>query len=214
MAFHFHTVEEVNERLRSYNVPLKPEYFGRRDEFQQDHLTEVGRDLLVWFMENQVTNFYKGHRWENPIEQIAVLGFGADYNLFKEGWNQELTTQLDDYYGPLRCNAYLPQVTGCAGFDGSVLNAIGVYHIYSPEKCATLSHLGRKQPFVALFAELYSARQNFSARLNRRLEELVADPDDRDLLCRYDALHHALGAAYKHSYLTQKHLLMTNRWPG
>jgi hypothetical protein len=214
MAFHFHTADEIRDKLLSYNVPLKPEFFGRRDEFQQDNLTEVGRDLLMWLLNNQVTNFYKENRWENPIEQIAVLGFGADYDLFRVVWDDHLRSQLDIFYDPLRCNAQLPEITECDGFDGAVLNAIGVYHIYTPKQCSELSRLGAQQPFVALFAELYARRHEYSERLKWRLGILVSDSDDRDLLCRYDALHQQLLSAYRHAHVTKKHLLMTNRWPG
>lgn len=214
MAFHFHTPAEIDERLGSYNVPLKPESFGRRDEFQQDHLTEVGRDLLMWLLNKKVTNFYKENRWEDPLDQIAVLGFGADYDLFRTAWDDDIRSQMDTYYDPLRCNAQLPDTTECDGFNGAVLNAIGVYHIYTPKQCFELSRLGGEQPFVALFAELYAGRHKWSERLKWRLETLLGDPDDRDLLCRYAALHQELRSAYWHSHVTKKHLLMTNRWPG
>lgn len=213
MSFLYFKPEEVSAKLeKDYGSSLSRERFGRRDEFQQDILTEDGRALLRWLFTGKATGFREANRWLEPIDTIAVLCFGADYDLFRQEWPPELQASLDEYYGPLRCNTFLPAGPVSQDFDCEILSAVGVQYIYSPAQCSRLCQLGSEHPFVALFAELFSRRDSFSDRLRLKLSELVSDSEWRDLLCRYDAIHQELRAAYFHSRVTKKHLIITNHW--
>jgi hypothetical protein len=213
MSFLFHRPEDVRQKiLEDHGQSPHPSTFGRRDEFQQDHLTEQGVELLRWLACGKVTRFYDENRWLDPVDTIAVLGFGRVYDLLRPQWPSDLQTGLDAFYGPFRCNAFLPEPPASEQFDGALLNAVGVYFIYNPAQCFELHRLGSEQPFIALFAELVAKKDSLPDRLKFELSNLLSDDQSRDLLCRYDALHQELRAAYWHSHATGKHLLVTNRW--
>lgn len=213
MSFLFHWPEDVRQNiLENYGPSPHPSTFGRRDEFQQDHLTEQGVQLLQWLGRGKVTTFYDENKWLDPVDTIAVLGFGSVYNLLRPEWSPALQSGLDAFYGPFRCATFLPEPPVSEQFDGALLNSIGVYFIYDPAQCFKLHRLGGEQPFIALFADLVAKRDSLPDRLKFELSDLLSDAQSRDLLCRYDALHQELRAAYWHSHVTGKHLLVTNRW--
>lgn len=213
MSFLYFKPEEVADKLKKdYGSSLSGDRFVRRDEFQQDNLTEDGRSLLTWLFTGKVTGFREEHRWLEPVDTIAVLCYGADYDLFRQEWPADLQASLDEYYGPFRCNTFLPSGPVSEDFDCQILGAVGVKYIYSPVQCGRLYGLGSEHPFVALFAELFAKRGTCSDRLRAKLDELVSESEWRDLLCRYDAMHQELRAAYFHSRVTRKHLIVTNHW--
>lgn len=150
-------------------------------------------------------------KWIGGTDQIAIMGFGHDYDLIRDALPTEQKDALDLFYGPVRTATFRPKAVTSDSFDCEILKALGVDFAFSPKQCWEMREIGYYDPFVAHFATVY---RNPPGMASWRIGELISDRDFRNLLGRYDALGHVLRAAYhygSHSG-TGKHLLTTYHW--
>ena len=174
--------------------------------------TDEGRRMHEWMIEiGAAPDFAPIQRWIGGDDEIAIMGFGHDYNIVREALPEDRRLALDMFYGPIRTATFRPKTLECADFDGAILKALGVDYAFTPKQCWDMREIGYYDPFVSHFAIAYRTQPPSGSW---RLQELVENRDFRNLMGRYDALTHVLRAAYhfgSHSG-TGKHLLTTYHW--
>ncbi len=210
MAFLYISPQEfTDELLRRYGGKVSASTFRDPTTFVR---TPEGRNFHEWMIQlGESQELQTIERWIGGLDEIAIIGFGHDYNLIRQSLSAEQQIQLDLFYGPIRTATWRPKTVVSEHFDCVLLRALGVDFAFSPLQCREIFDIGESHPFVAHFAEAY--KSPFPDAL-QRLNELVSYPDFRNLLGRYDTTTHILRAAYRLgcSHGATKHLLATYHW--
>lgn len=210
MAFLYISPDEFRSEITTrYGDSVSPALFRCPTSFQR---TDEGRAMHEWMIEiGTASDFRPIERWIWGNDDIAIMGFGHDYDLVRDALPDDERTELDTFYGPIRTATFRPKHVVSNDFDCLLLKALGVDFAFSPQQCWQMREIGYYNPFVAHFAKAY---KKSSDRAANRINELIEDRDFRNLLGRYDSLTHVLRAAYhygSHSG-TGKHLLTTYHW--
>ena len=210
MAFLYISPDDFTRELsKRYEGNVSPSTFRDPTTFVR---TAEGRAFHEWMIESGESEELKTiERWIGGLDEIAIIGFGHDYNLVREALSADQQQLLDSFYGPIRTSKFRPKKVASDHFDCDLLKALGVDFAFSPAQCREFFEIGDNNPFVALFAQSYRLS---SPNSGQRIEELVSYPDFRNLLGRYDATTHILRAAYRLActHGATKHLLTTYHW--
>lgn len=210
MAFLYISPDEFRQHLLTqYGAGASSDTFRSPDTFEP---TPAGTELSNWLTETgELPEMKAITRWVGGSDEIAIMGFGHDYDLLRPSLSPDLRESLDVFYAPIRTATWRPESVQSEHFDGGILKALGVMFEFPPKRCWELREIGYYAPFVAHFAQAF---KNPSPEFSARSAELVEDRDFRNLLGRYDAFSQVLRAAYHlgSRSRTGKHLLISYYW--
>jgi hypothetical protein len=109
-----------------------------------------------WMIEiGTASDFRPIERWIWGNDDIAIMGFGHNYDLIREALPDDERTALDTFYGPIRTATFRPKHVLSSDFDCLLLKALGVDFAFSPQQCWQMREIGYYDPFVAHFARAY-----------------------------------------------------------
>jgi hypothetical protein len=210
MAFLYISPDEFSRELsKRYGSSVSSSTFRDPITFVR---TAEGRAFHEWMIDAGESQELKTiERLIGGLDEVAVIGFGHDYDLIRGAILGDRQQRLDVFYGPIRTSKFRPKQVISDHFDCSLLKALGVDFAFTPLQCRELFEIGENDPFIAHFSEVYRCPP---PNASSRLDELVSYPDFRSLLGRYDATIHILRAAYRHACMhpATKHLLTTYHW--